>query len=199
MEKIQRTMATKKFKKIMYIALVAVLVGWVVFRFAAVASENARYVFNASRISADIGAPIEYITMQNAPGTLYEPLAVKNNRAYVTASRASMLRAGQRVGTGKITSVSSNIDYDTGMYVVRTTGVADGLQFAEFTTNGHFVPLYAITDGAVMVAVDGIAVLRDVKIARQDSENAYITSGLNDGDIVILSAVNAGTKVNVEK
>lgn len=199
MEKIQRTMATKKFKKIMYIALVAVLVGWVVFRFAAVASENARYVFNASRVSADIGAPIEYITMQNAPGTLYEPLAVKNNRAYVTASRASMLRAGQRVGTGKITSVSSNIDYDTGMYVVRTTGVADGLQFAEFTTNGHFVPLYAITDGAVMVAVDGIAVLRDVKIARQDSENAYITSGLNDGDIVILSAVNAGTKVNVEK
>lgn len=199
MEKIQRTMATKKFKKIMYIALVAVLVGWVIFRFAAVASENARYVFNASRISADIGAPIEYITMQNAPGTLYEPLAVKNNRAYVTASRASMLRAGQRVGTGKITSVSSNIDYDTGMYVVRTTGVADGLQFAEFTTNGHFVPLYAITDGAVMVAVDGIAVLRDVKIARQDSENAYITSGLNDGDIVILSAVNAGTKVNVEK
>lgn len=199
MEKIQRTMATKKFKKFMYIALVAVLVGWVVFRFAAVASENARYVFNASRISADVGAPIEYITMQNAPGTLYEPLAVKNNRAYVTASRASMLRAGQRVGTGKITSVSSNIDYDTGMYVVRTTGVADGLQFAEFTTNGHFVPLYAITDGAVMVAVDGIAVLRDVKIARQDSENAYITSGLNDGDIVILSAVNAGTKVNVEK
>lgn len=199
MEKIQRTMATKKFKKIMYIALVAVLVGWVVFRFAAVASENARYVFNASRVSADVGAPIEYITMQNAPGTLYEPLAVKNNRAYVTASRASMLRAGQRVGTGKITSVSSNIDYDTGMYVVRTTGVADGLQFAEFTTNGHFVPLYAITDGAVMVAVDGIAVLRDVKIARQDSENAYITSGLNDGDIVILSAVNAGTKVNVEK
>ena len=199
MEKIQRTMATKKFKKFMYIALVAVLVGWVIFRFAAVASENARYVFNASRVSADIGAPIEYITMHNAPGTLYEPLAVKNNRAYVTASRASMLRAGQRVGTGKITSVSSNIDYDTGMYVVRTTGVADGLQFAEFTTNGHFVPLYAITDGAVMVAVDGIAVLRDVKIARQDSENAYITSGLNDGDIVILSAVNAGTKVNVEK
>lgn len=199
MEKIQRTMATKKFKKIMYIATVAVLVGWVIFRFAAVASENARYVFNAARVSADVGAPIESVVMQRASGTLYEPLAVKNNRAYVSGARASKLRAGQRVGDGKIVSVSSNIDYDTGMYVVRTTGVADGLQFAEFTTTGHFVPLYAITDGSVFVAQDGVAVARSVKIARQDSENAYIASGLQDGDIVILSTVHAGDKVKVQK
>lgn len=199
MEKIQRTMATKKFKKVMYIATVAVLVGWVIFRFAAVASENARYVFNAARVSADVGAPIESVVMQRASGTLYEPLAVKNNRAYVSGARASKLRAGQRVGDGKIVSVSSNIDYDTGMYVVRTTGVADGLQFAEFTTTGHFVPLYAITDGSVFVAQDGVAVARSVKIARQDSENAYIASGLQDGDIVILSTVHAGDKVKVQK
>lgn len=199
MEKIQRTMATKKFKKVMYIATVAVLVGWVIFRFAAVASENARYVFNAARVSADVGAPIESVVMQRASGTLYEPLAVKNNRAYVSGARASKLRAGQRVGDGKIVSVSSNIDYDTGMYVVRTTGVADGLQFAEFTTTGHFVPLYAITDGLVFVAQDGVAVARSVKIARQDSENAYIASGLQDGDIVILSTVHAGDKVKVQK
>ena len=199
MEKIQRTMATKKFKKVMYIATVAVLVGWVIFRFAAVASENARYVFNAARVSADVGAPIESVVMQRASGTLYEPLAVKNNRAYVSGARASKLRAGQRVGDGKIVSVSSNIDYDTGMYVVRTTGVTDGLQFAEFTTTGHFVPLYAITDGSVFVAQDGVAVARSVKIARQDSENAYIASGLQDGDIVILSTVHAGDKVKVQK
>ena len=199
MEKIQRTMATKKFKKVMYIATVAVLVGWVIFRFAAVASENARYVFNAARVSADVGAPIESVVIQRASGTLYEPLAVKNNRAYVSGARASKLRAGQRIGDGKIVSVSSNIDYDTGMYVVRTTGVADGLQFAEFTTTGHFVPLYAITDGTVLVAQDGVAVARSVKIARQDSENAYIASGLQDGDIVILSTVHAGDKVKVQK
>ena len=54
MEKIQKTLMAKKVKKIMYIALVALLVGWVIFRFTAVASENARYVYNAARVSADV-------------------------------------------------------------------------------------------------------------------------------------------------
>ena len=84
------------------------------------------------------------------------------------------------------------------MFVVRTSGVADGLQMAEFTVNGHFVPLYAITENTVYVAENGVAVARNVKIARQDSENAYIESGLNDGDIVILSSVHAGDKVQLK-
>ncbi|MFQ6702817.1 MAG: hypothetical protein ACLRFO_01265 [Alphaproteobacteria bacterium] len=199
MEKIQRTLAAKKFKKITYIALVAILAGWVIFRFAAVASENARSVFNASRVAADTGLPVMAIEMSNKGGTLYEPLAVKNNRAYVSGARAKNLRAGQKVGNGKIVSVSSNIDYDTGMYVVRTSGVADGLQMAEFNATGHFVPLYAITDGTVYVAENGIATARNVEIARQDSENAYIKSGLRNGDVVILSSVRAGDKVQIKK
>ncbi len=199
MEKIQRTLAAKKFKKITYIALVAILVGWVIFRFAAVASENARGVFNASRMAADTGLPVLAIEMSNTTGTLFEPLSVKNNRAYVSASRAKKLRAGQKIGDGKIVSVSSNIDYDTGMYVVRTSGVADGLQMAEYTTNGYFVPLYAITDGSVFVMENGMATIRDIEVARQDSENAYIKSGLHDGDIVILSSVRAGDKVQIKK
>ena len=199
MEKIQRTLAAKKFKKITYIALVAILAGWVIFRFAAVASENARSVFNASRVAADTGLPVMAIEMSNKGGTLYEPLAVKNNRAYVSGARAKNLRVGQKVGKGKIVSVSSNIDYDTGMYVVHTSGVADGLQMAEFTTNGIFVPLYAITDGTVYVAENGVATARNVEIARQDSENAYIKSGLRNGDVVILSSVRAGDKVQIKK
>ena len=199
MEKIQRTLAAKKFKKIAYIALVALLAGWVIFRFAAVASENSRFVFNASRVAADTGLPVMAIEMSNTTGTLYEPLAVKNNRAYVSGARAKKLRAGQKVGDGKIVSVSSNIDYDTGMYVVRTSGVADGLQMAEFNVDGHFVPLYAITDGTVYVAENGVAVARNIEIARQDSETAYIKSGLNNGDVVILSSVRAGDKVQIKK
>lgn len=199
MEKIQRTLAAKKFKKIAYIALVALLAGWVIFRFAAVASENSRFVFNASRVAADTGLPVMAIEMSNTTGTLYEPLAVKNNRAYVSGARAKKLRAGQKVGDGKIVSVSSNIDYDTGMYVVRTSGVADGLQMAEFNADGHFVPLYAITDGTVYVAENGVAVARNIEIARQDSETAYIKSGLRNGDVVILSSVRAGDKVQIKK
>ena len=199
MEKIQKTLATKRFKKVIYISLIAVLVGWVIFRFAAVASENARYVFNASRIAADAGAPVTAIEMARKSGVLYEPLAIQNNRAYVSADRAARLKAGQKIGNGKIVSVSSNLDYDTGMYVVRTTGVSDGLQFAEYTATGYFVPLHAISNGAVMVVQDGTAHVRQIQIARQDSENAYVSSGLSDGDVVILSSVKSGDKVQIRK
>ena len=199
MEKIQKTLATKRFKKVIYISLIAVLVGWVIFRFAAVASENARYVFNASRIAADAGAPVTAIEMSRKSGVLYEPLAIQNNRAYVSADRAARLKAGQKIGNGKIVSVSSNLDYDTGMYVVRTTGVSDGLQFAEYTATGYFVPLHAISNGAVMVVQDGTAHVRQIQIARQDSENAYVSSGLSDGDVVILSSVKSGEKVQIRK
>ena len=199
MEKIQNTIKTKKFKHACYIVMVAILVGWVVFRFAAVASENARYVFNASRVAADQGVPIESVvaTMQN--GVLYEPLSVKNNRAYVAGERSSKLRPGQRVGDGKITYVSKNIDFNTGMFLVRTSGVSDGLHFAEFSADGYFIPLYAISDGVVYVADNGVATAKQIEIVRQDSENAYISSGLTDGDIVILSKVNPGEKVKVLK
>lgn len=198
MEKIHSTFKSKKFKQIVYVALIVTIIGWVIFRFAAVASENARYVFNASRNAADNGAPIESIVMTNKTGVIYEPLAIKNNRAYISGGRAKHFKAGQKIGNGKIVYVSKNIDLDTGMFVVKTTGVDDGLQFAEFVADGFFIPLYAIKNNTVYVAENNIAVARDIQIARQDSENAYIASGINDGDIVILSNVHAGDKVKVK-
>ena len=199
MEKIAENLKTKKMKQFFAILTIAILIGWVAFRFAAVASENARYVFNASRVAADSGLPIESMTVQVAPGTLYEPLAVKNNRAYVSGERAEKLRAGQKIENGKITFVSKSLDLNTGMFLVRTSGVSDGLHFAEFTTDGIFVPLYAIADNSVFVVENGVAVARNIVVARQDSENAYIKSGLRDGDIVILSSVRAGDKVQIKK
>jgi hypothetical protein len=199
MNKIQETMKTQKFKHFLYVALAVLLIGWVAFRFASVAAENSRYVFNASRVAADRGTPIEVIEMKRTDGVLYEPLAVQNNRAYVTGARASKLRAGQKLGNGKIVSVSSGLDYDTGMYVIRTSGVGDGLHFAEFSANGYFVPLYAVSNNSVMVVDNGVASARSVQIVRQDSETAYITTGLNDGDMVILTTVNAGDKVQIKE
>ncbi len=199
MEKIQIAMATKRFKKIVFISLMAVLLGWVIFRFAVVASENARFVYNATRVAADSGTPVMVTEMSKKTGVLYEPLSVKNNRAYVSASCASKLRAGQKVANGKIVSVSTDIDFDTGMYIVRTSGVSDGLQMAEFSATGYFVPLYAITGSTVYVVENGVATARDIKIARQDSETAYVESGLKNGDLVILSSVRAGDKVQIKK
>lgn len=198
MEKVYETINSKRFKHIMHAAIAVLLVGWVVFRFGAVASENARYVFNASRMAADVGTPVQVLEMDRKTGVLYEPLAVKNNRAYVTGARAEKLRAGQRVGDGRIVSVSNGLDLDTGMFVVKTRDVPDGLHYAEFSADGFFVPLYAIHDDIVFVVRDGVATPRVVTVARTDSDTAYVTSGLETGDIVILSTVNAGDKVSIQ-
>lgn len=199
MNKIKNTMNNKKVKKWIYIVCAAVLAGWVVARFAAVASENARYVFNASRVAADSGLPVLTVRAERSNGVIRDPVAVRNNRAYVSAAHARQLRAGQKIGNGKIVSVSGGVDFDSGMYIVRTSGVDDGLQYAEFAAYGYFVPTYAVNSDSVFVAVDGVATLRSVKVSRQDSDNAFITSGLNEGDIIILSQVEEGTKVQIAK
>ena len=67
------------------------------------------------------------------------------------------MRAGQKIENGKITFVSNSIDLNTGMFLVRTSGVSNGLHFAEFTTDGIFVPLYAIADNSVFVVENGVA------------------------------------------
>ncbi|HBS76855.1 MAG TPA: hypothetical protein DEA31_03315, partial [Alphaproteobacteria bacterium] len=130
---------------------------------------------------------------------LREPIAVKSNRAYVASGRAHKFGAGQHVAGGVIVSVSPDIDLDSGMHIVRTRGVADGLQYAEFRATGHFVPVYAVNNGVVMVADGDIARARDVVVARQDAENALISSGLNDGDVVILTHVSDGEKIQVKE
>ncbi len=198
MEKIHETIRSKRFKHVMHAGLALLMIGWVIFRFGAVASENARYVFNASRVAADVGAPVLVMNVEYRTGVLNLPLAIKDNRAYVTGDRAKSLRAGGRVGTGEIVSVSRNLDLDTGMFVVRTRGVSDGLHYAEFSAQGFFLPLYAIHDNVVYVADNGVATPRTVTVARQDSETAYITSGLQSGDKVILSSVNSGDKVQIQ-
>lgn len=198
MKKLNDIVNSKRFRHFMHAGLALLMIGWVVFRFGVVASENARLVFNASRNAANIGTPVHTMRAEYKTGTLYEPLSVQNNRAYVTGARAKNLRAGGRVGSGEIVSVSRNLDLETGMFIVRTRGVADGLHSAEFSADGFFVPLYAVRDNTVLVAVDGVATPRAVTIARQDSETAYITSGLRSGDIVILSSVNSGDKVQLK-
>jgi hypothetical protein len=137
--------------------------------------------------------------MENKSGVLHEPITVENNRAYVTGNRVGLFRAGQKIGDGKIASVSQKIDLDTGMYVIKTTNVPNGLQYVEYTRNGYFVPVYAVVDENVFVYENGIATLRKVIVAHSDADVALITQGLHDGDIVILSKVASGEKVRISK
>lgn len=202
MEKLQQFMEKLKqprARKIMSIGLIAVLVLWVVFRFTMIGIENARSVYNAARVAQTDGVPVVVQQIERTSGVLREPIAVKSNRAYVASGRAHKFGAGQHVAGGVIVSVSPDIDLDSGMHVVRTRGVADGLQYAEFRATGHFVPVYAVNNGVVMVADGNIARARDVVVARQDAENALISSGLNDGDVVILTRVSDGEKIQVKE
>lgn len=201
MEKLQQLMEQLKqprARKIMSIGLVAALVLWVVFRFTMIGIENARSVYNAARVAETDGVPVVVQQIERTSGVLREPIAVKSNRAYVASGRAHKFGAGQHVAGGVIVSVSPDIDLDSGMHVVRTRGVADGLQYAEFRATGHFVPVYAVNNGVVMVADGNIARARDVVVARQDAENALISSGLNDGDVVILTRVSDGEKIQIK-
>lgn len=202
MEKLQHLIEQLKqprARKIMSIGVVVVLVLWVVFRFTMIGIENARSVYNASRVAQTDGVPVVVQQIERTAGVLREPIAVKSNRAYVASGRAHKFGAGQHVAGGVIVSVSPDIDLDSGMHVVRTRGVADGLQYAEFRATGHFVPVYAVNNGVVMVADGDIARARDVVVARQDAENALISSGLNDGDVVILTHVSDGEKIQVKE
>lgn len=186
-------------KRIVYFVCALAVFVWLVFRIAVLISESRREVFNASRMMDENGVPVTVMNVVKKSGVLYEPIAIKNGRGYVSGMRAARLKAGQKIGDGRIVSVSSSIDFDTGMHPVSTTGVSDGLHYAQFYANGIFVPLDAINDGMVMVAQDGVAVSRPVTILRQDSENALIGSGLSQGDVVILTGVNSGKRISVKK
>ena len=187
-----------KLKKWIYIVVIGALSGWVIFRIVALVNQHNQQVFNISRDVAEHGTPVLTITAQNSSGVLHEPITVENNRAYVTTSRVGLFRTGQKVGSGKIASVSHKINLDTGMYVIKTSGVSDGLQYVEYTRNGYFVPIDSVVDNNVFVYENGKAVLRKVIVAHSDADVALITQGLHDGDIVILSKVSDGEKVRIK-
>ncbi len=189
----------KRTRHIAYAVLIATMVGWVTYRFVAIYRENNLFVYNAVRNAIEQGLPVETITVTEKNDVLREPIMIKNNRGYIASSRVGRIAAGQKIGDGRITSVSNSIDLDTGMHVVRTSGVADGLQYALHNAHGFFVPVYAVKNGTVMVARDNIARSVSVNVARADADNALITSGLADGDVVILSDVNDGARIKINQ
>ncbi len=177
------------------VAGTVILTLWVVFRLVVVYLDGRIDVYNPSRAAISDGVPVQTLTVKSGGGILRVPIAVNNNRAYVSAARVGQFRAGQKVGAGHITYVSSGLDLDTGMYVIRTRGVSDGLNYVEIPVTGYMVPLYAVDNNTVMVARDGVAMAAAVTVSRSDADNALITSGLNDGDVIILSDVNDGARI----
>ena len=189
---------TSRGKHTIAIIVALAIVGWALFRVTALVMQSRMQVYNPARAQLADGIPVSVMVMEKTDGVISEPLTVKNNRAYISGARMRRIAPGMRVGDGKIVSVSSNIDLDSGMHVVQTSGVADGAQTVEFRANGYFVPVHAVRDNAVFVARDGVATSVPVTVARSDAQYAYITSGLRDGDIVILSNVFDGDRVRIQ-
>lgn len=188
----------KKIKKIVYTAVFVLIALWFVYRFVMVAIESRMEVFNPIRIAQSDGVSIETMVAKRQDDFIKIPIDIKNNRAYVSGDYRANLKSGQKIEDGEIVSVSSSIDLDTGMYVVRTRGVGDGVRYVSIKKNGYFVPLYAVRDGAVMVVNGDVAAMRSVTVVAKDSEYACIVGELQDGDVIILSRVTAGQKINVK-
>ena len=171
----------------------------VVYRFASFGFEQHKTVFNLTREANANGVPVSVIEMQKTDGVIYEPLFVNNNRGYVSGMRVSRFKSGQKItGGGEVVSVSTSLDLDSGMHVVRTRGATDGAHMVEIREKGFYVPTYAVQNGAVFVVRDGVAHAVPVNVVRGDTENTIIT-GVANGDIVITSHITDGALIKVIK
>ena len=196
-ENIVKKLKTRKSKNIIYTAIIISVVSIFGYRFYSVANENNFQVFNMARFNATNGTPVRVLKMQKTDGVLYEPITIKNNRAYVSGKRVNMFYAGQKVGDCKVISVSKNIDLDTGMHVIKTSNCADGLHYAENKKNGFYIPVSAIHGNVVYVAEQGVARAVKIDIENQDMQNALVKSGIKSSDIVILSDVQNNQKIKI--
>ena len=198
-ERIVKKLKTRKSKNVIYTIVVALVVFAFSYRFYMVSAENNFDVFNIIRNNEKNGVPVYVLEMKKTDGILYEPITIKNNRGFISGARLNLFKSGQKIGNCKIVSVSRNIDLDTGMHVVKTSGCANGLQYAENKKNGFYVPVSALHGNAVYVVENDIATLREIVIENRDIENVLVKSGINDGDIIILSNIHGGEKVKIEK
>ena len=196
-EQIIKMLKTRRSKNIIYIIIALVAVFVIGYRFYSVVRENNFDVFNIARNNMTNGTPVAVLKMQKTDGILLEPITVKDNTAFVSGARVSMFKSGQKLGNCKIVSVSQTIDLDTGMHVIKTSGCENGLKYVEKQKNGFFVPISAIHGNVVYVENNGATVVREIIIADKDAQNALIKSGLNDGDVVILSNVIENEKIKI--
>ena len=188
----------KKVKKIVYTAVFGVLILWFVYRFVMVAIESRMVVFNPVREMTQNGIVVDTITVHQKTGVIKTPLSVENNRAYVSEAHRRMLKVGQKIEDGTIVSVAGQLDLDTGMYIVKTKDVQNGVRYAESECSGYFVPTYAINDGVIMRAESNASVAVPVTIIASDADNSCVSGDVKDGDQIILSKVSVGQKIKVK-
>lgn len=192
-----KNLNTQRTRHIVLRIIMVVFALFVIYRFVSFGMEKNMSVFNMTRDAEKNGVPVSVLEMKKTDGVIYEPLFIKNNRAYVSSMRVSKFKSGQKISDGgEVVSISSSIDLDSGMHIVRTRGAADGAHTVEIRENGFYVPTYAVHNGNVFIVRDGVAHSIPVAVIRGDADNTMIT-GVENGDVVITSHVSEGNKVKV--
>ena len=194
-EKIQNIKLTKKNIILGVIIFVSLLS---LFRIIAFGIEKARSVFNISRNNIEFGIPVNVYTIKEEVNYLKEPLFIKNNKTFISIKRIYKFKVGQKIGNGEIIFVSRNINLDTGMCIIKTKNVEDGINYVEMERKGFFIPIYALYKNKVFLLKNGRAIETKVDVIDKDSSSALV-KGLDDGDIVILSKVENNQKVKISE
>lgn len=185
----------KKVRKYVWLGASVVFAFWFVFRFVMVGIESHKNVFNPVREMAANGVPVKTMVATRKDFVIKLPIVIQNNVAYVSGARRAKLKVGQNLDKGEIVSVAKNLDFDTGMYTIKTRGAENGINFVSIPENGFFVPAYAVQNGHLFVVVDGVAARRAITTCGQDSDFVCVQDGIQNGDIIILSKVEIGQKV----
>lgn len=186
----------KIYKKRIYFFILGLIIFSFLYRFYMVFYERHMKIFNIDRNNKKNGVPVEVLQIKKEQKVLYKPLAIQNNKAYVSKAQIENYKVGQSVGNCRIISVSHNIDLNTGMYVIRTKGCKNGLNKLEINEFGYFVPIYAIDSDFVFLVQENTAKRQKIFIKDRDKDNALVV-GLNDGDMIILSNIEENQKIKI--
>jgi len=198
LEIIEKILNIKLTKKNIILGVIIFVSLLSLFRIISFGIEKARSVFNISRNNIEFGIPVNVYAIKEEVNYLKEPLFIKNNKTFISIKRIYKFKVGQKIGNGEIIFVSRNINLDTGMCIIKTKNVEDGINYVEMERKGFFIPIYALYKNKVFLLKNGRAIETKVDIIDKDSSSALV-KGLDDGDIVILSKVENNQKVKISE
>ena len=193
-----------------YFILIVIFIVLVLFRQNQVSLERSQPIINTYAIWKEKGKPVVVkpvmpgnvimfvkITLETADGTSFE--------GYVSKERQKMLSEGQgvyadskdNVPSGKITYVSDEIEFDTGMFEVKavfTKPFAEKKRDVVYVNTGLLRDVICVSDTIIRKDGDmnfvwkikeGRAVKQQIVIGCRNGYGVIIEKGLNEGDLIV--------------
>ena len=184
-----------KNKKKLYTYIAIVIAVAFIYRFIKVGMEKFEVILSPQREFITNGKTVDVLEIKKENNFIKIPVTIKNNTAFIPQNKLELFFKNQKIENGgEIIVVNKKLDLDTGMYILKTKDVKDGLNYALIYKDGIFIPTNAIDENKVYVKENGIAVAKNITIIMRD-ENIALVDGINEGDILIVSKIQDGEKV----